>query len=57
MTLLNYLASLGIGQFNIEEDHKMKVTIVRTSRALTDEQKAEVERLAPFPVNYLVRSV
>lgn len=57
MTLLSYLSSLGLGQFNIEEDHKMKVTIIRTSRVLTEEQKTEVEKLAPFRVSFIVGNV
>lgn len=39
MNLLHYLMSLDIGEVNVEEDHKIKITIVRTKKLLTDEQK------------------
>ncbi len=39
MNLLHYLMSLGIGEVNVEEDHKIKITIVRTKKMLTPEQQ------------------
>ncbi len=57
MNLLHYLMSLGIGEVNVEEDHKIKVTIVRTKKMLTDEQKEKCKTfidekmLAQFVVN------
>lgn len=45
MKLLEYLMSLNIGEVNIEEDHKIKMMVVRTSRELTPEQKVQCERM------------
>lgn len=59
MTLLNYLMSIRhlVGEFNIEEDHKIKVLVVRSSKPLSDEQKIQVSMLSPIPnIKYVVGS-
>lgn len=46
-----------VGEFNIEEDHKIKVLVVRTSKPLSDEQKIQVSMLSPIPnIKYVVGS-
>lgn len=57
MTLLDYLMSIRhlVGDFNIEEDHRRKNTVIRTSKALTEEQKIEVSYLCLLPPVYIVK--
>lgn len=57
MKLLDYLMSLGLGEVNVEEDHKIKMMIVRTSRELTPEQKAQCEEhVMGLTIRYVVAS-
>lgn len=46
MTIMDYLGSIGMVSFNVEEDHKRKVTLIRTSRALTTDERKRCEELA-----------
>lgn len=56
MNLLHYLMSLGIGEVNVEEDHKIKIVIVRTKKMLTDEQKEKCKTFiaGPMGVQFVV---
>lgn len=56
MRLLDYLMSLGIGEVNVEEDHKIKIVLVRTRKALTPEQQEKCKTFiaSPMGVQFVV---
>ncbi|MDH4163299.1 MAG: hypothetical protein OEW15_11520 [Nitrospirota bacterium] len=57
MNVLNYLMSIkaDIGEFSVEENHAKKTMTVRSTRALTNEQKQELwKHVVGLDIQYIV---